>query len=81
MKVGLYIRDYMEYADRPMYQQVEAAAEVCRRQVGVLAAYFRGTAAALAIKVPLIGRESGAKGGVHERQRLKGHDNPQRYPH
>ena len=31
MEVGLYIRDYMEDSDRPMYQQVEEAAEVCRR--------------------------------------------------
>ena len=31
MEVGLYIRDYMEDASRPMYQQVEEAAEVCRR--------------------------------------------------
>ena len=31
MEVGLYIRDYMEDPDRPMYQQVEEAAEVCRR--------------------------------------------------
>ncbi len=33
MEVGLYIRDYMEDPDRPMYQQVEEAAEVCRRPV------------------------------------------------
>ena len=31
MEIGLYIRDYMDGADRPMYQQVEEAAEVCRR--------------------------------------------------
>ena len=31
MEVGLYIRDYMEDPDRPMHQQVEEAAEVCRR--------------------------------------------------
>lgn len=31
MEVGIYIRDYMEDSDRPMYQQVEEAAEVCRR--------------------------------------------------
>ena len=31
MEVGLNIRDYMEDPDRPMYQQVEEAAEVCRR--------------------------------------------------
>ena len=31
MEVGLYIRDYMEDPDRPMYEQVEEAAEVCRR--------------------------------------------------
>jgi alkanesulfonate monooxygenase SsuD/methylene tetrahydromethanopterin reductase-like flavin-dependent oxidoreductase (luciferase family) len=31
MEVGLYIRDYMEDPYRPMYEQVEEAAEVCRR--------------------------------------------------
>ncbi len=31
MEVGPYIRDYMEDSDRAMYQQVEEAAEVCRR--------------------------------------------------
>ena len=31
MEVGLYIRDYLEDPNRPMYQQVEEAAEVCRR--------------------------------------------------
>ena len=31
MEVGLYIRDFLEDADRPMHQQVEEAAEVCRR--------------------------------------------------
>ena len=31
MEVGLYIRDYMDDPDRPMHQQVEEAAEICRR--------------------------------------------------
>ncbi|MCH7606655.1 MAG: LLM class flavin-dependent oxidoreductase [Chloroflexi bacterium] len=31
MEVGLYIRDYLEDYDRPMYEQLEEAAEVCRR--------------------------------------------------
>ena len=31
MEAGLYIRDYMDDPDRPMHQQVEEAAEVCRR--------------------------------------------------
>ena len=31
MEVGLYIRDYMDDTERLMYQQVEEAAEVCRR--------------------------------------------------
>ena len=31
MEVGLYIRDFLEDAGRPMHQQVEEAAEVCRR--------------------------------------------------
>ena len=31
MEVGLYIRDYLEDPERPMYEQVEEAAEVCRR--------------------------------------------------
>ena len=31
MEVGLYLRDHMEDSDRAMYQQVEEAAEVCRR--------------------------------------------------
>jgi len=31
MEVGLYIRDFLEDRDRPMYEQIEEAAEVCRR--------------------------------------------------
>ena len=31
MEVGLYIRDFMDDPGRPMHQQVEEAAEVCRR--------------------------------------------------
>ncbi len=34
MEVGLYIRDFMEDPDRPMHQQVDEAAEVCRRTCG-----------------------------------------------
>ena len=30
MQVGIYIRDYMEDPTRPMYEQIEEAAEVCR---------------------------------------------------
>ncbi len=30
MQVGIYIRDYMEDPTRPMYDQIEEAAEVCR---------------------------------------------------
>ena len=30
MEVGIYIRDYMEDPNRPMHDQIEAAAEVCR---------------------------------------------------
>ncbi len=30
MQVGIYIRDYMEDPARPMYDQIEEAAEVCR---------------------------------------------------
>ena len=35
MEVALYIRDYMEDPDRPMHQQVEEAAKVCRRAKGL----------------------------------------------
>lgn len=31
MDVGIYIRDYLEDPTRPMYEQIEEAAEVCRR--------------------------------------------------
>ena len=31
MEVGLYIRDYMDDLDRPIHEQIEEAAEVCRR--------------------------------------------------
>ena len=31
MQVGIYIRDYMEDPGRSMYEQIEEAAEVCRR--------------------------------------------------
>ena len=30
MDVGIYIRDYLEDPNRPLFEQVEAAAEVCR---------------------------------------------------
>ena len=31
MEVGIYIRDFLEDPDRPIYEQIEEAAEVCRR--------------------------------------------------
>ena len=31
MEVGIYIRDYLEDPTRPMFDQIEEAAEVCRR--------------------------------------------------
>ena len=31
MEVGIYIRDYLEDPTRPMHEQIEEAAEVCRR--------------------------------------------------
>lgn len=35
MDVGIYIRDYMEDPTRPMHEQIEEAAEVCRRARGL----------------------------------------------
>ena len=31
MEVGIYIRDFLEDPDRSIYEQIEEAAEVCRR--------------------------------------------------
>ena len=31
MEVGIYIRDFLEDPDRPIYEQIEETAEVCRR--------------------------------------------------
>ena len=41
MNVGLYIRDYTDNPHRPMYEQIEEAAEVCRlaRSLGFWAIY------------------------------------------
>ena len=35
MEVGIYIRDYMDDPSRPMHDQIEEAAEVCRRLGGM----------------------------------------------
>ena len=35
MDVGIYIRDYMDDPSRPLYEQVEEAAEVCRRALSL----------------------------------------------
>ena len=35
MEVGIYIRDYLEDPTRPMFEQIEEAAEVCRRAKGL----------------------------------------------
>ncbi len=42
MEVGIYIRDYLEDPNRPMFDQIEEAAEVCRRaqELGFSAIYM-----------------------------------------
>ena len=42
MEVGLYIRDYLEDPNRPLFEQIEEAAEVCRRaaELGFSAIYM-----------------------------------------
>ncbi|MFQ6025959.1 MAG: LLM class flavin-dependent oxidoreductase [Dehalococcoidia bacterium] len=42
MEVGLYLRDYMENPNRPIHEQIEEAAEICRfvRDLGFSAMYM-----------------------------------------
>ncbi len=42
MEVGIYIRDYMEDPSRPLFEQIEEAAAVCRRarELGFSAIYM-----------------------------------------